>query len=92
MTEQQQIFIEKLRENLGVFETTINETGTDRATVNAWLQERGEFSNQVLKINQIKREFVEAQLLKHAKDGNLAAIQELKKDLQLNPGKKWHEI
>lgn len=92
MTEAQQIFLTSLRDNLGIVEPALIETGTNRNDFNAWLKDNSNFADEVSKINELKREFLEAQLFKHAKDGNMQALDIIKKDLQTKTARKWYEL
>jgi len=74
MNERQMIFLDTLEKSLGVLTSALIKSQTPREEYDLWMQ-NSEFKKNVEAINESSIDFVENQLLKQIKDGDLSAIQ-----------------
>lgn len=68
------IFLDTLERSLGVLTSALIKSETSREEYDLWMQ-NSEFKKNVEAINESSIDFVENQLLKQIKDGDLTAIQ-----------------
>lgn len=66
-------FIETLKNALGVVSLALQQSGVSREDYDDWMEEI-HFQREVEKINEISLDFVENQLLKEVREGNVNAI------------------
>jgi hypothetical protein len=74
LSDLQEEFLSTLEKSMGVVNSALKKMDIDRIEYNNWLKNI-EFKNRVEIINEASLDFVENQLLKQIKDGDLAAIQ-----------------
>jgi hypothetical protein len=74
LSDLQEEFLSTLEKSMGVVSSALKKMDIDRIEYNNWLKNI-EFKNRVEIINEASLDFVENQLLKQIKDGDLAAIQ-----------------
>ena len=74
MNERQMIFLDTLEKSLGVLTSALIKSQTPREEYDLWMQ-NSEFKKNVEAINESSIDFVENQLLKQIKEGDLSAIQ-----------------
>jgi hypothetical protein len=74
LTKDQKEFIKVLNNALGIVSLALQETGYKRVDYEEWM-ENPLFEEEVLKINDTSLDYVENQLIKEIKKGNMSAIQ-----------------
>jgi hypothetical protein len=74
ITELQQLFLQELRESLGVVSKALSKTNVTRDEYNSWLVNK-EFKQEVDNVNELSIDYVENKLLGQIQKGDLAAIQ-----------------
>ena len=73
LTKKQQEFIRVYRAALGILSLALQESNTSREDYEEWLDD-AHFEEEVKKIGEVSLDFVENQLIKEIKNGNLSAI------------------
>lgn len=74
ITEIQELFIQELRENLGVVSKALTKVNITREEYNNWLRNQ-EFKKKVDEVNELSIDYVENKLLTQIQKGDLQAIQ-----------------
>lgn len=74
ITELQEVFLQELRENLGVVSKALSKVNVNREEYNGWLNNK-EFKQRVDEVNELSIDFVENKLLAQIQKGDLGAIQ-----------------
>ena len=73
LTKKQKEFIKVYRSALGILSLALQESNTSREDYEEWLED-AKFEEQINSIGEISLDYVENQLIKQIKDGNLTAI------------------
>ena len=74
ITEIQELFLQELRENLGVVSKALTKVNITREEYNNWLRNQ-EFKKKVDEVNELSIDYVENKLLTQIQKGDLQAIQ-----------------
>ena len=74
LSDIQEEFLSTLEKSMGVVSSVLKKMDISRSQYDSWMKNL-EFKNRVDIINEASLDFVENQLLKQIKDGDLAAIQ-----------------
>jgi len=74
MTKKQQHFLDTLNKSLGILTLALQQSNTRYEEYESWLEEM-DFELEVKKINETAVDFVENQLMKLVREGDLSAIQ-----------------
>ena len=74
LTREQKDFLDYLRQSLGVVTIALQASGIKRDTYEDWL-ENPLFEEEVEKVDAYSIDFVENQLIKEIRNGNMSAIQ-----------------
>ena len=74
LTKEQKDFIELLKQSLGVLTIALQQSGVKREMYEDWL-DNPLFETEVEKINEHSLDYVENQLIKEIRNGNISAIQ-----------------
>jgi len=74
ITELQEVFLQELRENLGVVSKALSKVNVNREEYNGWLTNK-EFKQRVDEVNELSIDYVENKLLAQIQKGDLGAIQ-----------------
>lgn len=74
LTKEQIDFIKTLKASLGIISIALNQEGVKRETFDEWM-ENPLFVDEVSKIDEVSLDFVENQLIKEIRNGNVQAIQ-----------------
>ena len=71
---KKKLFLEVLKENLGIISSTCQKMGMDRSKYYDWIKEDPEFDKQCQDIQEHTKDFVENKLFEAISQGNIAAI------------------
>lgn len=74
ITEIQELFLQELRENLGVVSKALTKVNITREEYTNWLRNQ-EFKKRVDEVNELSIDYVENKLLTQIQKGDLQAIQ-----------------
>ncbi len=74
ITELQEVFLQELRENLGVVSKALSKVNVNREEYNGWLTNK-EFKQMVDEVNELSIDYVENKLLAQIQKGDMSAIQ-----------------
>lgn len=73
-TKKKKLFLQGLKDNLGIIESALRAAGVSRGTYDKWRRDDEEFNRSCDEVMEAQCDFVEGKLLQKINDGDISAI------------------